>query len=178
MHREPIPVGSFCARPTALWNDTWFLLTAGEFEGVGFNTMTVSWGALGTMWNLPMAQVVVRPSRHTHAFIARCDTFTLCAFPEELRPALAYCGSRSGRDVDKMEATGLTPIASGQVAAPGFDQAELIIECRKVYHDRIRPEHFLADYIEPHYGGSDYHDVYYGQILAVSGTAAYAGGDR
>lgn len=178
MQRVPIAAGEFTAQPTALWEETWFLLTAGEHTPGGFNTMTVAWGSLGTMWARPMAQVVVRPGRHTHTFIERCDSFTLCAFPEDQRPALAFCGSYSGRDVDKVEATGLTPIASREVAAPGFDEAELIIECRKVYHDRIRPENFLADHIDTHYPEKDYHDVYYGEIVALSGTAKYGAGSR
>jgi flavin reductase (DIM6/NTAB) family NADH-FMN oxidoreductase RutF len=174
MTRKPIPVHSFCTRATAVWDEGWFLLTAGENRPGAFNTMTVSWGFFGTLWSRPVAQVVVRPTRHTHGFMEGADTFTLCAFAPEHRSILAYCGSHSGRDVDKVEATGLTPIDSTAVAAPGFDQAELIVECRKIYRDRFKPDRFLADDIEPHYPDKDYHDVYYGEIVAVQGTADYA----
>lgn len=173
MARSSIALREFTARPAALWDETWFLLTAGENKPGGFNTMTVAWGSIGTMWSRPMAQVVVRPGRYTHDFMERCDSFTLSAFDEEHRSALALCGSRSGRDIDKIEATGLTPIASEQVDAPGFDEAELIIECRKVYHDQFRPENFLADYIDTHYPEKDYHDVYFGEIVAVQGEGKY-----
>ena len=173
MARSSIVISEFTARPTALWDETWFLLTAGVNKPGGFNTMTVAWGSIGTMWSRPMAQVVVRPGRYTHEFMERCDSFTLSAFDEEHRRTLALCGSRSGRDIDKVEATGLTPIASGQVDAPGFDEAELIIECRKVYHDRFRPENFLADYIDTHYPEKDYHDIYFGEIVAVQGEGKY-----
>jgi flavin reductase (DIM6/NTAB) family NADH-FMN oxidoreductase RutF len=175
MLREVIPVESFCANPTSIWDEGWFLLTAGRNKSGAFNTMTVSWGAFGTIWSRPMAQVVVRPTRYTHEFMERSESFTLCAFPAARRNLLAYCGSHSGRDVDKVEATGLTPVASTHVDAPGFDEAELIIECRKIYHDRLNPEHFLASYIEPHYPEKDYHHVYYGEIVAVHGSAKYAG---
>ena len=103
----------------------------------------------------------------------RYDTFTLSAFPEDLRPALDYCGSHSGRDGDKAKAAGLTPVAARMVKAPGFAEAELVVECRKIYFDDLEPAHFLADWIEPNYPNKDYHRMYFGEILAISGVAKY-----
>jgi flavin reductase (DIM6/NTAB) family NADH-FMN oxidoreductase RutF len=117
--------------------------------------------------------VVVRPSRHTHGFTEKHDTFTLSAFGPECRRQLELCGAASGRDTDKVKATGLTPVASTKVEAPAFDQAELVLECRKIYRDKIDPGNFLADDIEANYKGSDYHTVYFGEILAIHGVAKY-----
>ena len=156
-----------------LWAKQWFLLTAGDFESGDYNPMTVAWGSIGVMWGKPFAQVVVRPSRHTHDFMERHDTFTLCAFPAEQKKALTLCGTKSGRDLDKVAASGLTPIASSSIAAPGFDEAELIIECKRIYTDTMKPEQFEADFIEPEYKGSDYHTITFGQIMAVSATPDY-----
>jgi flavin reductase (DIM6/NTAB) family NADH-FMN oxidoreductase RutF len=171
--REAIPPAELRVDACRLWAEQWLLLTSGDFAAGDYNTMTVAWGSLGTMWWKPFAQVVVRPVRHTYGFLERHDTFTLCAFPERHRGALELLGSRSGRDGDKIAETGLTPIASLAVAAPGFAEAELILECRKIYHDDLDPARFLATDIDGHYPDRDYHRIYYGEILAASGDSRY-----
>ena len=171
--RQPIPLAELQLPSFTIFDKVWFLLTAGELGPGRFNTMTVSWGSLGTMWHKPFAQVVVRPTRHTFGFIDGGDTFTLCAFGEAHRPALKLCGTRSGRDMDKVAAAGLTPIASSAVAAPSFDEAELIIECRKMYWQDLDPTNFLAEGIDKLYADKDYHRAVFGEVLAVHGTAAF-----
>ncbi len=175
MRRLPIPFESLTLPVIRNIRDQWMLLTAGENSPGEFNTMTVSWGGLGVIWNKPLAMVVVRPSRFTYSFMEKHDTFTLCAFPGEYKDQLTLCGTRSGRAIDKVKACGLTPVPSSIIAAPGFDEAELILECRKMYYDDIKPDHFLAAHIEKNYGGHDYHRMYFGEILAVHGTSAYLG---
>ncbi len=173
MHRIAIPWEELTVCACHLWEGQWLLLTAGDFRAGSYNTMTVAWGSLGTMWNRPFAQVVVRPTRYTREFMERFDTFTLTAFPPQHRRALDLLGTRSGRDGDKIAASGLTPIASTAVAAPGFAEAELIIECRKLYSQDLDPARFLDPAIEKNYPKKDYHRVYYGEILAVSGEEKY-----
>jgi flavin reductase (DIM6/NTAB) family NADH-FMN oxidoreductase RutF len=173
MKREPIPADSLNVRIHHLWDAQWFLLTAGDFATRAFNTMTVSWGSLGTIWNRPFAQVVVRPGRHTFGFIERHPTFTLCAFPDQCRDALSLLGTKSGRDGDKIAEAGLTPQAATVVAAPVFAEAELAIECRKIYSDDFDPARFLDPAIDDNYPRKDYHRIYYGEIVAVTGTAQY-----
>ncbi len=167
---KAIPVADLVCRPHHLWSQQWLLLTAGDFSSGAFNAMTVGWGSLGTMWGRPFAQVVVRPGRHTRQFIDAQDSFTLCAFPESCRAALQLLGSRSGRDGDKIAAAGLTPVASRQVAAPGYAEAELTLECRKMYEQEMAPAGFLDAAIEKHYPTRDYHRIYFGEILTVFGT--------
>jgi flavin reductase (DIM6/NTAB) family NADH-FMN oxidoreductase RutF len=159
-----------------LWDSRWLLLCAGDLATAQFNLMTVAWGSFGTMWSRPFAQVVVRPTRFTFTFTERHETFTLCALPEACRPVLELMGRRSGRDIDKINDSGLTPLPSLRAAAPGFAEAELIVECRKIYWDDIEPGHFLDPGLERNYPEKDYHRVYYGEILAVRGTAAYRTG--
>ena len=173
LERAPIAFADLPVRIFRLWDEQWFLLTAGDFRERRFNTMTVSWGSLGILWNKPFAQVVVRPTRHTHSFMERYDTFTLCAFSAEHRPALELLGSRSGRDGDKIAQSGLTPIASSRVPAPGFAEAELIIECRKIYWDDLEPSRFLDPGIEANYPQKDYHRIYFGELLAIFGAEEY-----
>ena len=173
MELRAIPFKDFNLNIIRAWADDWFLLTAGELQDRNCNSMTVAWGSFGVMWNKPFAQVVVRPQRHTAGFIARYPSFTLCAFPAAYRNALTLCGTKSGRDTDKIKEAALTPIPSEAVAAPGFEQAELIVECRKLYHDRFKPENFLSPDIAGVYPSADYHLVVFGEIVAVRGTDKY-----
>ena len=158
---------------TTLFNDQWLLLSSGDFEKGHYNTMTISWGSLGIMWGRPFAQVVVRPVRYTYQFMNQYDTFTLCGLPSEHRPALQLLGSKSGRDGDKIAEAGLTPIASTQVPAPSFAEAELVIECQKIYWQDMEPAQFLDPGIEKAYAARDYHRIFFGEIVAILGTEAY-----
>ena len=173
MTRELIPFDELVVKAHHLWAEQWLLLTAGDFTEGRFNAMTVGWGSLGRMWTEPFSQVVVRPIRYTYQFMEEYDTFTLCAFPEDYRDALELLGTKSGRDGDKIAEAGLTPIASTRVAAPGFAEAELIIECRKIYWDDMNRAHFLDPSIERHYPKKAYHRIYFGRIVAIWGERSY-----
>jgi flavin reductase (DIM6/NTAB) family NADH-FMN oxidoreductase RutF len=135
--------------------------------------MTVGWGGIGVMWSKPITTVVVRPSRYTYEFMEKYDSFTLSVLPESWRKALQICGTISGRDSNKIQLAGLTPISSASVQAPGFDEAELIIECRKIYADPFRTETFISPEIMKHYPEGDLHVMYFGEIVAVHGTREY-----
>ena len=102
--------------PTALGDNAFqiigrdaMLITAGTSDH--FNTMTASWGGWGHLWNRDVTFSFVRPQRHTFGFMEQAEYYTLCFFDKEHQAALDYCGSHSGRDVDKIAATGLTPTA-------------------------------------------------------------------
>lgn len=168
MKRVVLPLGEFRAEAFRIWDAGWFLLTAGDFAAGRFNTMTVSWGSFGTLWNRPFAQVVVRPTRHTHGFMEAADSFTLCAFAEAHREALRLLGTKSGRDGDKIAEAGLRPEAALRVASPVFAEAQLAIECRKLYWQDLDPTHFLDPAIETNYPRRDYHRVYFGEVLAIT----------
>jgi flavin reductase (DIM6/NTAB) family NADH-FMN oxidoreductase RutF len=175
MKRDRILPAALAARPVDLWNTQWLLLSAGDFAARKFNSMTVSWGSLGVLWNKPIAMCVVRPQRRTRKFMDDYETFTLCAFGEEHRRVLDVLGSKSGRDMDKVNQSGFTAEAATTVAAPVYAEAALAIECRKIYFGELDPKHFLADYIKPMYN-SDYHRMYLGEIVAITGTEAYRAG--
>lgn len=174
MKRKSIDFQDLIVQAHSLWSRQWLVLTCGDFAASDFNSMTVGWGSLGVMWNLPFAMVVVRPGRHTHGFMERYDTFTLCALGKKYREALKILGSTSGRNSDKITMAGLTPIASSRVAAPGFAEAQLILELKKMYWDDLEPGQFLDPSIEKQYPQKDYHRMYFGEILAISGTDSYS----
>lgn len=167
MKLEPISIEEFVIKPYHLWHVQNLVLTAGDFAKGHFNAMTVGWGSVGVMWSVPFVQVVVRPTRHTYGFIEQYATFTLCAFPPAYARAVQLLGTKSGRDGNKIVEAKLTPVASTQVAAPSFAEAELVLECRKMYWDDLNPAHFLDPRIETKYPHKDYHRIYFGEIVAV-----------
>ena len=144
--------------------DRWMLVTAGSKEAC--NTMTASWGGLGVLWGKPSATAYIRPQRHTRVFMEEQDYFTLTFFGEEYRQALAFCGSKSGRDVDKVKECGFT-VLEGEGGAPYFDQAELAIVCRKRFVQRMDSANIPGDVKEKFYAEEDYHYVYIGEIVEV-----------
>jgi flavin reductase (DIM6/NTAB) family NADH-FMN oxidoreductase RutF len=173
MKRNAIPISALTMRVHDFWSERWILLTAGDFASGKFNSMAIGWGGLGVMWGKPFAHVVVRPCRYTHEFMERYDTFTVCAFSETYGPAVQLLGTKSGRHGDKIAESGLTPIASAKIAAPGFAEAELILECRQIYRDRLDPRGFLDKKIGKNYPLKDYHSIFYGEVLAVWGARSF-----
>lgn len=169
MLRKKINFEDFNFKPIANWDGQGMLLTSGDFNSNHFNAMTVGWGSLGVMWGLPFVQVVVRPVRYTYQFMEKYDTFTVCAFSETYAPALHLLGNKSGRDGDKIFLSGLTPIASAIVAAPGYEQASLILECKKLFWEDMDKNKFLDSRLEKKYPARDYHRMYFGEILAIHG---------
>ena len=106
----------------------WALLTAGD--ETNFNTMTISWGSLGTLWGKPIATTYVRESRYTREFMDNNDYFTVSFYPEEYKDVLGVMGSKSGRDMDKMNDSGLTPEAVANTMT--FKEAEMTLVCKKL----------------------------------------------
>ena len=94
--------------------------------------MTAAWGAFGYMWSRPSTFIVVRDSRHTYQFLQREESFTLSFFTEEYRGALRICGTKSGRDTDKVSEAELTPLEAPS-GLMSFEEARMIIECKKMF---------------------------------------------
>jgi flavin reductase (DIM6/NTAB) family NADH-FMN oxidoreductase RutF len=147
----------------------WFLLTCGDFETGKFNTMTISWGSLGTVWDKPFAQVFVRPTRYTFEFMNTYDSFTLCGFEKSHKSAIDLIGSKSGREGNKIADAGLTPSKAASVKSPIFKEAELVLECRKMYWQDLDPTQFLFPELQRKYPKKDYHRVFFGEVLEVFG---------
>jgi len=161
---RPVAVEELLIPPFEILDRRWALLVAGREHP---NPMTVSWGAFGTLWNLPVATVFVRPTRYTFGLLERDPFFTLNFLPPEHRPALQLCGSRSGRDCDKWAATGLNTAPSGEIPVPRVAQATLSLECRVLAVTDLQPGGFLDGEIERHYPDRDYHRVYFGHVLGA-----------
>ncbi|MCR5204138.1 MAG: flavin reductase [Lachnospiraceae bacterium] len=147
----------------SIFDKKWALLTAGNKES--FNTMTVSWGGMGTIWGKPVATVYVRTSRYTHEFMDREEYFTLSFYPEEYRKTLGVLGSKSGRDIDKMNGSGLT--AKELSNSMTFEEAEITIVCRKMFMQRLEPSNISDSDAAKFYAGDAAHDMYIGEVVDI-----------
>jgi flavin reductase (DIM6/NTAB) family NADH-FMN oxidoreductase RutF len=154
--------------PMTLIGGEWMLLTAGTREH-GYNTMTCSWGHLGAIWGhgggYPTSVCYVRPQRYTKEFVDREELYTLCFF-DERKKELAYLGTHSGRDEDKVAKVGFTP-AFGE-GYTYFEEAKLVLVCRKLYRAPLKEEGFFhPEVVEDNYPNRDFHDLYIGKIEKV-----------
>lgn len=147
-----------------------YLRTQGAFltvkSGEKINTMTIGWGSVGYEWNRPVFTVFVRKSRFTYDLMENSDNFTVSIpLSKNLKNALAVCGSKSGRDVDKFKECNLTLENSKMVDTPIIAECELHYECKIVYKQEMNPELLAKDIGESAYANGDYHTVYYGEII-------------
>jgi flavin reductase (DIM6/NTAB) family NADH-FMN oxidoreductase RutF len=147
--------------PFKLIGDQWMLITAGDMKK--WNTMTAAWGGLGFLWKRDVSYCFVRPNRYTYGFMEAAEYYTLSFFSEKYRDALQYCGTYSGRDVDKAKETGLEPVECGN-GTVSFSQARLVLVCRKLYADDIDPELFIDESLDRLYPAKQYHRLYIGEI--------------
>ena len=142
------------------------LLAAGDKSGC--NAMTIGWCQAGRLWNLPVCTVYVRPERYTYQFMEKNAMFTVSVLPESAREAMAVFGTKSGRDLDKIKACGLT-VRTGEHGAPFFEEAELVLVCRKLYAQDLDPACVLPageEKISPNYGAKGgWHRAYTGEIV-------------
>ena len=149
--------------PFTLINKDWMLITAGDAEK--HNTMTASWGGVGERWGKYVSTIYIRPQRYTLEFVEREEYYSLCFFGPEYRQALSLCGSKSGRDVDKDAATGLTPCFDQ--AAPYYEQARLVFLCRKLYRQDMEKSAFLDKGLLEKWYDNDLHRMFIGEIVKV-----------
>ena len=153
-----------------MFDEQWALISAGTAEAN--NTMTISWGSLGTLWGhandgRPIVTAYIRPERRTHDYLEECDTFSVCFFPEEYRKDLAYLGAKSGHDEpDKLAHTGLHLKMAGEGIT--YEEAELTFVCRKLYRQDFDAAGFPEDVKEVFYQpGNGVHTMYIGEVIDV-----------
>jgi flavin reductase (DIM6/NTAB) family NADH-FMN oxidoreductase RutF len=151
-------------RPFSALDDEWALLVAGVDRP---NPMTVSWGAFGTVWNLPVVTVYVRPTRFTYGLLNATPEFTLNFLPEHRRDALDVCGSTSGRDGDKWALARIHPETPARIHVPRVAEAKLSFECRLLATLDLDPTRFVDASLLEHYPDRDFHRVFLGQVVAA-----------
>ena len=104
------------------------LVSCGTEED-GFNLITISWtGTICT--NPPLCYISLRPERHSYELIKSTGEFVINLTTEKMVRVTDWCGVKSGRDFDKFEETGLTPLPAQTVKAPLIKESPVNIECR------------------------------------------------
>lgn len=165
MARVTIPLAEALPELLPLLGGAGALLTASDAEGRA-NTMTIGWATFGIVWGKPIATALVRPSRYTYGFTEASDEFTISVLDDSYRAALAFCGSKSGREVDKFAATGLGLAAGEATRTPVIAQAFLNLECRTLYRHDLAADALPAHIRDSCYPKGDFHRLYYGEVLA------------
>ncbi len=169
MAKSVIEVADLALQPFTTFNPSGVLLLSGT--GIEHcNVMTISWGMFGIMWGKPVVMAMVRPTRHTWEFIIQSPDFTINWLPDDWTDALNLCGSKSGRDTDKFGATGLTPVPGCQTQSPILEQSALSLECRILYTHTLDAGKFLDPSIIKLYPAQDFHDLFFGEIVAATGV--------
>ena len=161
---------NFNVAPFNIIDQEWALLTAGKKDD--FNTMTISWGGLGTIWNKPIVTVYVRPNRYTYQFMENNEYFTISFYDDKYKKDLGILGSKSGRDIDKITLTSLTPDFLEDSVS--FKEAKITIVCKKVYYQDLdinnidtHSDSFFEKEINRLYGNEPMHRMYFGEVVNI-----------
>lgn len=129
------------------------------------NTMTIGWALMGICWRKPILMVAVRDSRYTFGLMEAAEDFCVSVPTTDKRDEIFYCGTKSGRDVNKLEECGLTTRPGRQSTSPIIDVPGLHIECRIVYKNALEPALLNQGY-HAIYPEKDFHTLYFGEIVA------------
>lgn len=163
-----ISIEEFNLNPYKRIAKDWMLITAGHKDC--FNTMTASWGHLGSIWGSgggkPTAVIYIRPQRFTKKFVEENEYFSLCFFDDKYHEDLSYLGTRSGKDEDKVAMTKLNPEFNEKTTY--FKEANLVLICRKLYKQDLKEENFIdKSIVEKNYPLKDFHTMYIGEIEEI-----------
>ena len=146
------------------------LTTCAEGE---VNTMTIGWGHIGVIWSKPVFVTYVRESRHTKSLLDKNGEFTVnIPLSAADKDVIALCGTKSGRDMDKLKELGLTTEEGLTVSVPAIRQLPLTLECKVIYKqeqapDAIDPDCYQRFYAKGTHNEGDHHTAYYGEITAA-----------
>ena len=143
----------------------WALLSAAS-DGK-CNGMTVSWGGVGVLWGKNVFFCFVRPQRFTKIFCDKSDIISLSFFDEDKKDALKICGSKSGKDCDKLALAGLVPVI-GEMGEVDFKESRMTLIGKKLFAQELSESSFVdKGIISSCYPGNDYHTMYVCEILEV-----------
>lgn len=131
------------------------------------NPMTIGWGTFGNIWYKQIITVLVRPERHTFSLMEQGRDFSVCLMPEQYNKALHFCGTRSGRDVNKLEFCNLHVDKCFDADAYYITESTIHFECRTVHKHFLDPTTLDLFINKKYYPKKDHHMVYYGEILGI-----------
>jgi flavin reductase (DIM6/NTAB) family NADH-FMN oxidoreductase RutF len=152
--------------PFRLIGKEWLLITAPDgAKESGANAMTASWGNMGILWNKPVATIFVRPQRYSYSLCESADRFSLSVLPDEYRNALKTCGTKSGKDLDKLAECSLSCTDIDGVKV--IEQSRIAMICKKLYADDLKKECFIDKDQIKHYPTDDFHRFYILEIEKI-----------
>lgn len=161
---QPFSIEQFEFNPFTKIGKDWALVSVGTKEK--YNTMTVSWGGVGVLWGKNVAFIFIRDSRYTNELLKENGLFSISFPNEQYREAMNYCGSHSGRDVEKFKEAKLT--AAFRHGIPYVDEASIVMLCSKMAAVPINEDSFQDKSIkEKWYKDGDYHTMYVAEIIEV-----------
>lgn len=131
------------------------------------NPMTIGWATFGYIWNRPVMTVMVRPVRHTFSLMESSRDFSVCVLSDQYRKALNLCGTKSGRDVNKLELSGLHIEKCHKIDSFFISESTIHIECRIIHKHFLDPGNLDPSIEKRHYPKKDFHMVYYGEIVGI-----------
>ncbi|MDD4212720.1 MAG: flavin reductase [Bacilli bacterium] len=137
------------------------LLTAGPIDD--YNTMTIGWGMIGTLWGKEVFMCFVRPTRYTYEFMERHSTFTISFYNTNFRQEMSYLGTRSGKNTSKVADVHFEPIAIGDGVT--FKQAYQTLVCKKIYHQDMDASQFPEAVLKTYYSAGGIHRLYVGEVI-------------
>jgi flavin reductase (DIM6/NTAB) family NADH-FMN oxidoreductase RutF len=138
--------------------------------GNALNTMTIGWATFGFIWQKPIMMVAVRSSRHTFGIMEAAEDFTVTVPEGDMAKEIAFCGSKSGRDLDKFKMCNLEILNGSKVVSPIIKTPGHHYECKIVYKSAMNPAYLDKKYDTTLYPQKDYHTLYFGEILACYET--------
>ena len=145
----------------------WALLTAGDYNDR--NTMTISWGFMGTLYGKSVVCVFVRPNRHTYNLMEKYDRFTLSFMDEKYKDAMTFMGRNSGASIDKYKESGLEPIYDTDSGVSYIKGARYVMKLKKLYAAPLKEEYFIDKSLLKFYKEdlSDLHKMYIAEITSL-----------
>jgi len=163
-----VPYDSRLAETLAALTERGLLLVTQGADGRA-NAMAIGWLSVGSIWGMPVATVLVRPSRHTFKLLQQNGDFTVNVLPPSMAEVIAYCGTVSGRDHDKLAEKKLTPLPGLQAKAPILGESVVAYECRTALTSEVAPDRLDEKIRGSAYAKGDFHRIFFGKILAVRG---------
>lgn len=135
-------------------------------SGDKVNTMSIGWGTIGVIWNKPIFTIAVRYSRYTYQLLENATEFTVSIpLKKDMKKEISYCGTKSGRDVDKFKDCNLTAKKGKNVDTPIIEECNLHYECKIVYKQAMEPGLISKEIKDSAYSNGNYHVLYYGEIV-------------
>lgn len=131
------------------------------------NVMTIGWGLIGIVWYKPIFMILVRPSRYTHKLIEETGDFTVNVPKKDMKDIIDFCGSVSGRKIDKFKEKNLISIPSKKVKSPIIAQCPINYECKVIYKTTINSNVLNKNIDMEYYSKGDYHTAFVGEILVT-----------